>query len=360
VPPIIRHAGDQTHRSASSTLAALHAGRTWVIKGDSRRLTQIPPSAPYGQPRRRRRKQSSPPPFSLPTTNRRVLRVRDLVGRASFAPLTLSPSFPTHPPPYQHPKPVLIAAMKGSKILSQLAPLVRDMATGGARGKDRKVAVLGAAGGIGQSLSLLMKVGGSDNPPQRQPSSPGTPDLGSQRRQPRPTDTFTLSKTSNLVVHALGCSQGGGAARSKGGCAQPPFPHLARCRSRCSRCTSIAAEAAAISWLTLPLSQDSTSSAAVDRGPAATASIWAYFDADADLPPSPPPRPTLSQMNPAVGQLSLYDVANVKGVAADISHVNTKAKVGVSFRGAPAGKPTPTSMHPASCRSSSSALAPPS
>jgi malate dehydrogenase len=35
-------------------------------------------------------------------------------------------------------------------------------------------------------------------------------------------------------------------------------------------------------------------------------------------------------MNPAVSQLSLYDVANVKGVAADISHVNTKATAAVS------------------------------
>jgi hypothetical protein len=46
-------------------------------------------------------------------------------------------------------------------------------------------------------------------------------------------------------------------------------------------------------------------------------------------PLPPPPRP---QMNPAVSQLSLYDVANVKGVAADISHVNTKAKAAVSAR----------------------------
>jgi len=52
----------------------------------------------------------------------------------------------------------------GSKLFTRLAPLVRDMATG-ARGKDRKVAVLGAAGGIGQSLSLLMKVGETHNPP---------------------------------------------------------------------------------------------------------------------------------------------------------------------------------------------------
>ncbi|GBF94746.1 hypothetical protein Rsub_07629 [Raphidocelis subcapitata] len=39
------------------------------------------------------------------------------------------------------------------------------------------------------------------------------------------------------------------------------------------------------------------------------------------------PLSLLMKMNPAVSQLSLYDVANVKGVAADISHVNTKAKV---------------------------------
>ncbi|KIZ03193.1 malate dehydrogenase [Monoraphidium neglectum] len=37
------------------------------------------------------------------------------------------------------------------------------------------------------------------------------------------------------------------------------------------------------------------------------------------------PLSLLMKMNPAVSQLSLYDVANVKGVAADISHVNTKA-----------------------------------
>lgn len=35
-------------------------------------------------------------------------------------------------------------------------------------------------------------------------------------------------------------------------------------------------------------------------------------------------------MNPAVTQLSLYDVANVKGVAADVSHINSRAKVEVS------------------------------
>jgi hypothetical protein len=35
-------------------------------------------------------------------------------------------------------------------------------------------------------------------------------------------------------------------------------------------------------------------------------------------------------MNPAVTQLSLYDVANTKGVAADVSHINSRAKVQVS------------------------------
>jgi len=39
------------------------------------------------------------------------------------------------------------------------------------------------------------------------------------------------------------------------------------------------------------------------------------------------PLSMLMKMNPAVGTLSLYDVANVKGVAADVSHINTKAQV---------------------------------
>lgn len=38
------------------------------------------------------------------------------------------------------------------------------------------------------------------------------------------------------------------------------------------------------------------------------------------------PRP---QMNPQVGALSLYDVGNTKGVAADVSHINSAAKVEV-------------------------------
>ena len=46
-------------------------------------------------------------------------------------------------------------------------------------------------------------------------------------------------------------------------------------------------------------------------------------------------------MNPLVGTLSLYDVANVKGVAADVSHVNTKAQTKVCIaddhRAAPPG-----------------------
>lgn len=34
-------------------------------------------------------------------------------------------------------------------------------------------------------------------------------------------------------------------------------------------------------------------------------------------------------MNPAVSHLSLYDVANTKGVAADVSHINSRAQVKV-------------------------------
>ena len=48
----------------------------------------------------------------------------------------------------------------GPKILQALAPLVREYAAGRGKEAGRKVAVLGAAGGIGQSLSLLMKVRG--------------------------------------------------------------------------------------------------------------------------------------------------------------------------------------------------------
>lgn len=39
------------------------------------------------------------------------------------------------------------------------------------------------------------------------------------------------------------------------------------------------------------------------------------------------PLSLLMKMNPAVTQLSLYDVANTKGVAADVSHINSRAKV---------------------------------
>ena len=42
----------------------------------------------------------------------------------------------------------------------------------------------------------------------------------------------------------------------------------------------------------------------------------------APTPPSPP-----FQINPYVSELSLYDIAGTPGVAADLSHINTKAKV---------------------------------
>lgn len=37
-------------------------------------------------------------------------------------------------------------------------------------------------------------------------------------------------------------------------------------------------------------------------------------------------------MNPQVTQLSLFDIVGTKGVAADVSHINTKAKTTVSTR----------------------------
>lgn len=48
-----------------------------------------------------------------------------------------------------------------AKILAQAMQVSREMAT--KAGKERKVAVLGAGGGIGQPLSLLMKVGGLES-----------------------------------------------------------------------------------------------------------------------------------------------------------------------------------------------------
>lgn len=44
------------------------------------------------------------------------------------------------------------------------------------------------------------------------------------------------------------------------------------------------------------------------------------------------PLSLLIKMSPLVGELRLYDIANVKGVAADLSHCNTPAQVtGLSF-----------------------------
>jgi hypothetical protein len=50
-------------------------------------------------------------------------------------------------------------------------------------------------------------------------------------------------------------------------------------------------------------------------------------------------------MNPQVTELSLYDIAGTKGVAADVSHVNTKAKTQVGAR-ATAGRGARRSGHP--------------
>ena len=51
-------------------------------------------------------------------------------------------------------------------------------------------------------------------------------------------------------------------------------------------------------------------------------------------------------MNPSVSQLSLYDVANVKGVAADIGHINTKAQATVRVLAPP---PPPPSLSLRAC-----------
>lgn len=47
------------------------------------------------------------------------------------------------------------------------------------------------------------------------------------------------------------------------------------------------------------------------------------------------------QMNPAVSELSLYDVANTKGVAADCSHINSRAQVQVRWDSQPTARLVP-------------------
>lgn len=49
-----------------------------------------------------------------------------------------------------------------------------------------------------------------------------------------------------------------------------------------------------------------------------------------------------SQMNKLVTELALYDIANVAGVAADLSHCNTPIKVG---HGLLRGLPTSLGLH---------------
>ena len=44
------------------------------------------------------------------------------------------------------------------------------------------------------------------------------------------------------------------------------------------------------------------------------------------------PLSMLLKMNRMITELSLYDIANVAGVAADLSHCNTNTKVGASCR----------------------------
>jgi malate dehydrogenase len=44
------------------------------------------------------------------------------------------------------------------------------------------------------------------------------------------------------------------------------------------------------------------------------------------------PLSLLMKMNANVTELAVYDIANVKGVAADLSHINTKAQVSSKWR----------------------------
>jgi malate dehydrogenase len=43
------------------------------------------------------------------------------------------------------------------------------------------------------------------------------------------------------------------------------------------------------------------------------------------------PLALLMKLNPLVSSLSLYDIMGTPGVAADVSHINTRAEVSISF-----------------------------
>lgn len=44
------------------------------------------------------------------------------------------------------------------------------------------------------------------------------------------------------------------------------------------------------------------------------------------------PLALLMKLNPLVSQLALYDIANTPGVAADVSHINTRSEVHIEKR----------------------------
>lgn len=43
------------------------------------------------------------------------------------------------------------------------------------------------------------------------------------------------------------------------------------------------------------------------------------------------PLSLLMKLNPLVSRLALYDIANTPGVAADVSHINTRSEVWINF-----------------------------
>lgn len=54
------------------------------------------------------------------------------------------------------------------------------------------------------------------------------------------------------------------------------------------------------------------------------------------------PLPLSLQLSPYVSELSLYDIAGTPGVAADVSHINSKARVRVRAGGREEGRGSPS------------------
>lgn len=192
-----------------------------------------------------------------------------------------------------------------SKMISAFA---RGMATA-AKGKERKVAVLGAAGGIGQPLSLLMKV--------RALEAPRTGGYVSRRPQ---------SAQLRALATEMRARTGQESPRS---CLRAQIPgSMISARHRQTNLRHASSQMnPAVSHLSL-YDVANVSAGGAGNGTAGLRLIAAAARAAARAGGAA--APNRSPLPPAHHSLPLGAAhIQVKGVAADISHVNTKAQTAV-------------------------------